>query len=551
MPMAAASPEKLHCGEVGSGDEEKEEAERADAEVIAQQLSDQSLREKAQRLQGLLTEGTSERLPDRGRKLRATLDAIHREQDRRQARGDGARAPGNEACERRVRSRCIESSGLRSDLSRVKVSVADFMSSFGADKEAGINISSLEIKSRSPNKPSTLIGNKGKLCEEKDSCEASSQPMNSVHEELHLDTSENMGKTSSGDASNSNVHNIIWEEVPTPSRKRKGAYPVNFSMRLRSRKEVVVLLDGDTPHLESAQETSNNNWDAEKLYYPSREHLSSVEISSDDIRCLQPESLLSSPIMNFYIMLSCRYLQGPMPSIIRPRGEYHIFNTYFFSKLEAIKTKEDKTTYFLKLRRWWKGVDIFRKAYILMPVHAETHWSLIIICMPAKEDQIGPIILHLDSLKFHSSRWIFNVVNRFLKEEWSYLNENISSEECPLRETVWKNLPRKVEKRRIEVPQQENDYDCGLFVLYYMQRFIQEAPERFQKKDYSMFGKRWFRPEEPSQLRDQIRHLLHLCRETELKKGVSESCGEGQPKIENDGTDPNASEPTTQKHLSE
>jgi len=110
MPMAAASPEKLHCGEVGTGDEEKEDAERADAEVIAQQLSNQSLREKAQRLQGLLTEGTSERLPDRGRKLRATLVAIYREQDRRQARGDRARAPGNEACERRVRSRCIESS---------------------------------------------------------------------------------------------------------------------------------------------------------------------------------------------------------------------------------------------------------------------------------------------------------------------------------------------------------------------------------------------------------------------------------------------------------
>jgi hypothetical protein len=36
------------------------------------------------------------------------------------------------------------------------------------------------------------------------------------------------------------------------------------------------------------------------------------------------------------------------------------------------------------------------------------------------------------------------------------------------------------------VPQQQNDYDCGLFVLYYMQRFIQEAPERFRKKDYSM-----------------------------------------------------------------
>jgi Ulp1 family protease len=37
-----------------------------------------------------------------------------------------------------------------------------------------------------------------------------------------------------------------------------------------------------------------------------------------------------------------------------------------------------------------------------------------------------------------------------------------------------------------QVPQQENDYDCGLFVLYYMQRFIQEMPERLQKKDLPM-----------------------------------------------------------------
>ncbi|KAF8779286.1 hypothetical protein HU200_002967 [Digitaria exilis] len=264
--------------------------------------------------------------------------------------------------------------------------------------------------------------------------------------------------------------------------------------------------------------------DAKKLYYPSREHPNSIEISSDDIRCLQPESLLSSPIMNFYIM----YLQGPMSLIVRPRGEYHIFNTYFFSKLEAMTSKEDKTNYFLKLRRWWKGVDLFEKAYILLPVHAETHWSLVIVCMPTKDDQTGPIILHLDSLKFHNSRLIFSVVCRFLKEEWNYLNENGSSAECPLHETVWKNLPRKIEKKPVEVPQQENDYDCGLFVLYYMQRFIHEAPKRLQKKDISMFGKRWFRPEEPSQLRCEIRRLLQKCREAE--PCATELFGEPEPK---------------------
>nr|CAB3470490.1 unnamed protein product [Digitaria exilis] len=187
--------------------------------------------------------------------------------------------------------------------------------------------------------------------------------------------------------------------------------------------EEVVLLDGDTPHPESAEEASNNQ-DAKKLYYPSREHPNSIEISSDDIRCLQPESLLSSPIMNFYIM----YLQGPMSLIVRPRGEYHIFNTYFFSKLEAMTSK----TCYSKSSR------------------LGTHWSLVIVCMPTKDDQTGPIILHLDSLKFHNSRLIFSVVCRFLKEEWNYLNENGSSAECPLHETVWKNLPRKIEKKPVE-----------------------------------------------------------------------------------------------------
>lgn len=42
-------------------------------------------------------------------------------------------------------------------------------------------------------------------------------------------------------------------------------------------------------------------------------------------------------------------------------------------------------------------------------------------------------------------------VCRFLKEEWNYLNENVSSEECPFQGVVWKNLSRKVEKKRIEV----------------------------------------------------------------------------------------------------
>lgn len=94
-----------------------------------------------------------------------------------------------------------------------------------------------------------------------------------------------------------------------------------------------------------------------------------------------------------------------------------------------------------------------------------------------------------------------------------------------------------------QVPRQTNDYDCGLFVLYYMERFIQEAPRRLMKQDLSMirrtcngslvsyqahnnlfvnfvlfcshafiilfqFGKNWFKPQEASKLRGKIKRIL-------------------------------------------
>jgi len=53
--------------------------------------------------------------------------------------------------------------------------------------------------------------------------------------------------------------------------------------------------------------------------------------------CLKFASyLFTTCFMTIITRLPCRYLQGPLSPISRPRGEYHIFNTYFFSKLEAM-----------------------------------------------------------------------------------------------------------------------------------------------------------------------------------------------------------------------
>ncbi|EEF36994.1 sentrin/sumo-specific protease, putative [Ricinus communis] len=243
-----------------------------------------------------------------------------------------------------------------------------------------------------------------------------------------------------------------------------------------------------------------------KIYYPSRDDRESVEICYTDINSLAPNSFLTSPIMNFYI----RYLRLQTSPTNKAISDCHFFNTFFYKKLkQAVSYKgSDKESFFIKFRRWWKGVNIFQKAYVFIPIHDDLHWSLVIICIPDKEDESGPIILHLDSLGLHSSKEVFEEIKSYLRQEWNYMNQEVAPSDIPIAERIWKRLPRRIEEKKIEVPQQKNDYDCGLFVLYFMERFIEEAPERLKKKDLAMFGKRWFRPEEASGLRVKIRKLL-------------------------------------------
>ncbi|KAH7858556.1 hypothetical protein Vadar_025247 [Vaccinium darrowii] len=301
----------------------------------------------------------------------------------------------------------------------------------------------------------------------------------------------------------------ILEEKVTgfQSNQRK---PSQF-MRLNNMRPrngtTVVLVDEEEPELSESMELAyelDESMKDSKIYYPSSDDPESIEICYSDLECLNPQAYLSSTIMNFYI----RYLQQKSPTD-RRRCDYHFFNTYFYNKLkEAVLKKNDQESYFIKFRRWWKGVNIFHKAYILLPIHETVHWSLVIICIPDKEDESGPILLHLDSLGLHSSRLIFENIKSFLREEWEYLNREEAPRDLPIADRIWKYLPRRIEEKPISVPQQRNDYDCGLFVLYFMERFIDEAPQRLKKKDLAMIGKKWFRPEEASDLRKKVKKIL-------------------------------------------
>nr|AUS89382.1 UB-like protease 1D [Sesuvium portulacastrum] len=275
--------------------------------------------------------------------------------------------------------------------------------------------------------------------------------------------------------------------------------------------EDVVLVDEEEPELLEREQDAEQlppSVNEGKIYYPSREDPESLEIFRSELKCLEPGECLTSTIMNFYI----RFLQESSRESLE--CNFYFFNTYFYSKLQKAisnKQKSDKEV-FGKFRRWWKGVNIFQKAYIFLPINEDNHWSLVIICIPDKEDEPGDsglIMLHLDSLGLHSSASIFYYIKRLLINEWEYLNgvDGVAVQ-ILISERIWKNLPRRIEEKTITVPRQTNDYDCGLFVLYYMERFILEAPDRLKRQHLTMFGKSWFKPQEASSLRGKIKKIL-------------------------------------------
>ncbi|KAL5177597.1 Ubiquitin-like-specific protease 1D [Glycine soja] len=527
-------------------------------------IPDHKLRESIQSKKRTL-DVTGKNLPDKGTKLRATIDRYqqeltHREQQKRLRQEDDKDRkpqPGQASSTDAV------TEGVSNDLREENLlsqaqSQSTFTSCFVKQMEDNTNCTASDAfrKEMSLFKHSDYqkIQDKGEPRRRKRHRSSSRQLQFQCPSKLSKRNTFSDGKTCRATSSfglRNNGRNLprCYPKV----HGRKDAFQAIQLDGSRSRKGLPIVLDvddddggnnndeydDDEAHIVEKTENKFPEYLKEaKIYFPSRDDPECVEICFTDTNCLAPEGYLTSTIMNFYI----QYLQQQALLTNRSLSAYHFFNTYFYKKLkEAVSYKQSDREIFAKFRRWWKGVNIFQKAYVLIPIHEEyisylplysvlgllrmfhvssLHWSLIIICIPDKEDESGPIILHLDSLGLHSSKSVFDNIKSYLIEEKNYIDREDMASDVSIADRIWKCLPRRIESQIIQVPQQKNDYDCGLFVLYFIERFMEEAPERLKMKDLDMFGRRWFKPQEASNLRVKIRKLLV----EKLQNSVTDNC---------------------------
>ena len=144
---------------------------------------------------------------------------------------------------------------------------------------------------------------------------------------------------------------------------------------------------------------------------------------------------------------------------------------------------------------WTRGVDVFARDFLLIPVHDALHWSLVIVCYPWAVAAGGgargggapaPLFLHLDSMRGaggHRTASVSKTVRSYLAAEWAARAGEAgtaaaravaaapSSTDWP-RAFHGNTFPTKAPP----VPAQDNAVDCGLMLLIYADYFCAQAP---------------------------------------------------------------------------
>ena len=101
-----------------------------------------------------------------------------------------------------------------------------------------------------------------------------------------------------------------------------------------------------------------------------------------------------------------------------------------------------------------------------------SHWTLVIVLIQKK------LIVYRDALG-NSGRLYTNAIKEYIFDEWHY-RKGIPMTQVQMDEWVEVPMPP------VDSPQQENGFDCGMFVCMYADYMLNNLPELFSQNDMPM-----------------------------------------------------------------
>ncbi|NWI97585.1 SENP2 protease, partial [Pitta sordida] len=190
-----------------------------------------------------------------------------------------------------------------------------------------------------------------------------------------------------------------------------------------------------------------------------------LKVTREDICTLQHLRWLNDEVINFYMnLLVERSKKEGYPAL-------HAFNTFFYPKLCSGGYKA--------VRRWTRGVDLFKQDLILVPIHLTAHWTLLVIEIRKKT------IKYFDSLGQKGDNICKTLLQYLQEESREKRNLELTVSEWTLRNPKFPFLyiPQ-------EIPQQTNGSDCGVFVCKYADFISRDKPITFTQEHMPYFRRR-------------------------------------------------------------
>ncbi|KAM8973994.1 sentrin-specific protease 3 [Pelodytes ibericus] len=178
-------------------------------------------------------------------------------------------------------------------------------------------------------------------------------------------------------------------------------------------------------------------------------------LSMDDLGTLYGQNWLNDQVMNMYGDL----VMDAVPD------QVHFFNSFFYDKL--------RTKGYEGVKRWTKNVEIFNKSLLLIPIHLEVHWSLVCV------DVFKRTVTYFDSQR--------TLNRRCPKHIAKYLQAEAIKKDRPEFVSGWKGF------FKMNVARQNNDSDCGAFVLQYCKFLALGLPFSFGQQDMPKFRRQIYK----------------------------------------------------------
>ena len=220
--------------------------------------------------------------------------------------------------------------------------------------------------------------------------------------------------------------------------------------------------------------TFNEEIDVEKVWDSHDEMADTNNPTRDnfDLTCLEGTNWITSDIINEYGKLMTAQFKST-----------YVFSTHFLASLENRGVEN--------MKGWTRSINIFEKDYLFFPVHENAHWYLVIIKNQEKTLEVLDPYVPLQYVP--SSRiWTREFENcrngikekidsEHLKQVDAILNKYIlKHHQCPSYNTYNVII-------RNDIPQQKNEYDCGVFMLTFMKFTALRKEFHFETKHMSLF----------------------------------------------------------------